>query len=100
MPSKKIQLNRDNAPKLAQKFDEGSNKSEAIHKNLLETVNQLKGGDWEGPNAKKFYEIMEGTLFPAHKRLTKALDEAGETLRQVNKMINDADEEMKTLFPS
>jgi len=43
---------------------------------------------------------MEQTLFPANKRLTKALDEAGETMRQVTKLINDADEEIKTLFPS
>jgi WXG100 family type VII secretion target len=98
--AKKIQLNRDNGPKLAQGFDDGSAKSEAVHKNLLEQVNQLKGGDWKGPNAEKFYQIMEQTLFPANKRLTKALDEAGDTMRQVTKMINDADEEIKTLFPS
>jgi hypothetical protein len=43
---------------------------------------------------------MDETLLPAVQRLSKALDSAGVATNQVAKIIRDADEENKGLFPS
>ena len=95
-----VQVDHDQMKSIAQRFSDQSEQVRAAHDKILHQLDVLKHGAWIGPNADKFAEIMDGNLLPAVQRLTKALHQASETTTQVAKMMHDADEESKGLFPA
>jgi len=95
-----VQVDHDQMKSIAQRFSDQSEQVRAQQDKILHQLDVLKHGAWIGPNADKFAEIMDGTLLPAVHRLSVALHQASETTTQVAKMMHDADEESKGLFPS
>jgi len=95
-----VQVDHDQMKGISQRFADQSEKVRATTDKILHQLDVLKHGGWEGPNFDKFAEIMEGTLLPGCNRLHKALHQASETTNQVAKMMHDADEESKGLFPA
>lgn len=65
-----------------------------------QVVEVLKDKAWIGPNADTYVKIMEDTLLPAVQRLHIQLNNASQTSQKVAKVIHDADEENKSLFPA
>jgi len=95
-----VQVDYDQMSGISQRFGDQSDKVRAQHDKIVHQLDVLKQGAWIGPNADKYFEIMEGQLLPAVKRLFSALDHASDTTQKVAKMMRDADEEAKGLFPS
>jgi WXG100 family type VII secretion target len=99
MPADTVQVDHDAMASISQRFGDQSDQVRAQYDKIMHQLDVLKNGAWIGPNADKYAEIMEGTLLPAIQRLFKALDQAGNTTKEVAKMMRDADEETKSLFP-
>lgn len=95
-----VQADHDVLANISQRFDDQSDQVRAQYDKIMQQLQVLQNGAWEGPNADKAFEIFEGTLLPAVQRLSKALDQASQTTKQVSKMMKDSDEEMKGLFPA
>jgi WXG100 family type VII secretion target len=95
-----VQVDHDQMGNISQRFNDQSQQVRTQHDKILQQLDVLKQGAWIGPNADKYFEIMEATLLPACKRLFNALDQASDTTKEVAKMMRDADEEAKSLFPS
>lgn len=95
-----IQFDHDQLPGISQRFGDQADQVRTQYAKILQQVDVLRQGAWIGPNADKFYEVMDNQLLPACKRLSDALDKANETTQQVAKMMRDADEETKGFFPA
>lgn len=95
-----VQFDYEQLTGISKRFVDQSDQVRAQYDKVLQQMDVLKNGAWIGPNADKFYEIMESNLLPATKKLFSALDKAGETTNQVAKMMKDAEEQSKSLFPT
>jgi len=94
-----VQFDPDGTKSVSQRFNDQSDHVEALYKKLHAQMEVLRGKKWIGKNADKFMEIMDNTLMPGVQRLSKGLDAASVATNQVTKIIRDADEENKSLFP-
>lgn len=65
--------------------------------NSLQNVNsrleQLKGGDWYGDSATKFFNEMDSVVLPAMKRTIEALNEAAKVTDQIAQTMKQAEDE-------
>jgi len=95
-----VQVDYDQMTGISQRFNDQAQQVRAQYQKIAQQLEVLRDGAWIGPNADRCFEIMDGTLLPACQRLHQALDQAGNTTQQVAKMIRDADEETKGLFPA
>jgi WXG100 family type VII secretion target len=95
-----VQVDYDQMTGISQRFNDQSQQVRAQYQKIVQQLEVLKNGAWIGPNATKCFDIMDSNLLPACQRLFNALEAASNTTNQVAKMIRDADEETKSLFPS
>ncbi len=95
-----VQCDYDQLNGIVQRFNDGSESARATYDKVLAQMEVLRGGAWIGPNADKFYEIMENDWLPAMDRLTKSMASAAETVEQIQKIIKDADDQNKSYFPT
>lgn len=65
---------------------------------LQSKMEQLRGGDWKGDSANKFYAEMDGKLLPAVQRLDKALDEAGRITNSISKLVKQTEDDSAKIF--
>lgn len=100
MAEETVQVDHDQMKSVSQRFNDQSEQVRAQYSKINHQVDVLKNGAWIGPNADEYVKIMEQNLLPAVQRLQKALETASETTKQVAKIMHDADEENKGLFPS
>lgn len=70
----------------------------AMNQRLKSAQETLKGGDWIGKGATKFYQEMDGQVMPALQRLTNALTEAGRVTKEIANVIKQAEEESSGCF--
>lgn len=95
-----VQADDEQLNGIGQRFDDQSQQVLATLGKVQAQMQVLKNGAWLGPNAEKFYQIMEQEWIPALGRASKALEEAASVTRQVQKIIKDADEQNKSYFPT
>jgi len=100
MAEETVQVDHDQLKSVSQRLNDQSEQVRAQYSKIAHQVEVLKNGAWIGHNADEYVKIMEQNLLPAVQRLHKALDTASETTKQVAKIMHDADEENKGLFPS
>lgn len=67
-------------------------------KNISKVVEQLRGGDWIGEGANKFYSDMDSTFFPALKRLQNAMSEGDRVSQQIEKIQHETESSIESLF--
>ena len=65
-----------------------------------EPLEILKGGDWVGKGADKFYGEMDSAVLPALKRLITALETAQRVTRQISKIHKDTKESVTGRRPA
>jgi len=95
-----VQVDYEQMESISQRFQDQAQQVRAQVQKISQQLEVLKNGAWVGPNATKCFDIFDGTLLPACQRLHQALDTASSTTKQVAKMVRDADEETKGLFPA
>jgi len=94
-----VQFDPDGTKSVSQRFSDQADQVEALYKKIHQQMEVLRGKAWIGKNAEAFLKIMDETLMPGVQRLSKGLDAASVATNQVAKIIRDADEENKSLFP-
>lgn len=70
--------------------------------NLLNTTKQkveaIRGAQWQGDAADKFFIEMEQTVFPAFQRLVDALNHSSQVSVKLTQTIQQAESESKSFF--
>lgn len=95
-----VQCDYDQLNGIVQRFNDTSESARNTLDKVSAQMEVLRGGAWIGPNADKFYEIMDNDWIPAMDRLVKAMEKAAEVVDQVQKIIKDADDQNKSYFPT
>jgi WXG100 family type VII secretion target len=96
-----VQVDHDQMNGISQRLADQAEQVRAVYQKIKQQLDVLDdGAAWVGPNATKCFDIFNNTLLPACQRLHQALDQGSNTTKQVAKMMRDADEETKGLFPS
>jgi WXG100 family type VII secretion target len=93
MTASKICGNYQELNSIAGKFTASQAKAEAITRSITADVNRLRGGDWVGRGASKFYEEMDAHVVPGMHRLAQALGEAARVTGQINQLLQQAEAE-------
>src|SRR4030042_4109265 len=98
MPAPRFRGDYDSLTKIAQGFAQHASRASQTNRNLTQSMNTLKGGDWIGKGATAFYKEMEGEVMPAMIRLAKALEASDRVTRQLGKLIKQAEDDASRLF--
>jgi WXG100 family type VII secretion target len=98
MPALKIRGDYDLLTQMSQIFSRHSAETQGMINRLNQNVSTLQGGDWIGKGANAFYREMENEVFPSLKRLAAALNIAGRTTRQINQILQEAEDEAARIF--
>jgi WXG100 family type VII secretion target len=83
---------------LTQRFDEHHESTDNLVKRLQSTSDDLRSRGWEGEGARAFFAEFDDDVLPRVKRLSRALDEASATLRQIIDIMADAEQHAGSLF--
>ena len=98
MPAPRVRGDYDSLAKIAQGFARHAASTAQTNRGLTQAMDTLKGGDWIGQGAKKFYAEMEKDVMPAMKRLAKAMESAERVTQQISKLIKQAEDDASRLF--
>jgi WXG100 family type VII secretion target len=66
--------------------------------NISKVVEQLRGGDWIGEGADKFYSDWDGTFLPAMKRLQNAMSEGDRVTKEIERIQHETESAIESLF--
>ena len=98
MPADIIQVEYDTLEEISQKFDLLSADAREMIQRLSHAVMKLQNGGWQGRGSQAFFAEMDDTIFPALQRLSEALEESKETVRQIKDILYAAEEDAANLF--
>jgi len=98
MSAEQVRTDYDELLGVQQRWEAQAEATRAMISSLTGRMDQLKGGDWYGEAATKFYEEMDGIVMPALARLREALEEAGVVTGQIVEAIRAAEEECMRLL--
>ncbi len=65
---------------------------------ISKVVEQLRGKDWIGEGANKFFSDMDSIYFPAMKRLQNAMAEGDKVTKEIEKIQHDTESLITSLF--
>lgn len=71
--------------------------SETIGK-LKKTIEQLRGGEWYGEGATKFFAEMDSQVMPSMDRLKKVMGEGDRISKEIEKTQHEAENTIISLF--
>lgn len=92
-----IQINYSELDNIANRFVQQADTIDVFQHSLKRCTNNLHGR-WEGKGAEAFFSEMEMEIFPALHKLLVALQESNNTIQQIIKIFQDAEEKASTLF--
>jgi WXG100 family type VII secretion target len=99
MAAEKVRSDYEGLKDVADKFLMCSDiYSLSTQQNLSNKMDKLRGGDWVGKGADKFYAEMDGSVFPTLKRLTSALDKAGRVTGKIAQIMKQAEGDASGCF--
>ena len=93
-----IQAKYNTLETIAKQFDQQASDIEVIAHRLMQKLEQLQAGGWEGHGAQAFYDEMKDDVIPATNRLRDAFTEGGETTRKIGQVIQAAEQEAAKPF--
>lgn len=98
MPNDHIRADYDELATIAREFQQEGQSVEALILRLQRCVDELEYGGWIGRGASAFYAEMHNDVFPALRRLSNALLEAGDAVTRISEIIREAEEAAAALF--
>jgi WXG100 family type VII secretion target len=93
MPSPKVRVDHDVLGGIARSFGQAADVTNKTLQQLKGATDVLRGGDWIGQGATKFYQEMDSAVLPAVQRLTLALAEGAKVTNQISQLMKQAEEE-------
>lgn len=97
MPAPKIQCAYDGLAQLAEAFSREAWDTEASLTRIVNLVDQLRDGGWEGQGAAAFYAEMDD-LIPKVKKMINALELANTQIRATNDTFQATDSDLANAF--
>jgi WXG100 family type VII secretion target len=91
MTAPKFRANYQELQQIASRFKGESDRASQTMRSLKGNVEVLRGGDWIGQGARKFYEEMDGQVFPTVNRLIAAMAEAQKVTMQISQIAQQAE---------
>ncbi len=95
---RKIQINYDELDDIANQFTQVSSTAAQLMNQITSLVGQLEGGGWIGRGAQAFYSEMHDEVEPGLQRLVQALGDASSSIKQINNILSQAEQEASSLF--
>lgn len=98
MPAPKVRSDHDALRQLARQFNDSSSNTHQMLQNLKSKMGELRGKDWIGKGADKFYAEMDSSVFPSLQRLTKALGHSAQITVKISQVMKQAEDDAAALF--
>jgi WXG100 family type VII secretion target len=98
MPAPQIRADDDSLLESAKIFARESSSMGGTLQRVKQQMETLQSGDWVGQGANAFYREMQDEILPALGKLGSALAVGDRVTRQVQQIIEQADEEAARLF--
>jgi WXG100 family type VII secretion target len=98
MPAPRVRSDHDALKQIAQQFGQQAESTQKTQQNLKSRMETLRGKDWVGKGATKFYNEMDSSLFPTLKRLEKAMGSAQKTTLRISQIMKQAEDDATSLF--
>lgn len=93
-----IQVDYEILLQLAQHFDDCGQPVQKGYTAIMEQVGRLRVGEWQGDAATLFYTSMNQDVLPAIERLKIAFHASHDTLQEIVRLFQSADEEAAALL--
>lgn len=93
MAAPKIRSDFDTLNQLAQKWNALRDAAQNTNNALRGRMGVLRGGDWVGDSAERFYAEMDSVVFPAMARLINAFQLAADVTRQISQLMQQAEQD-------
>jgi len=98
MSASKVRADHDALSQIAQRFGAESEKSRQSVSKIKNKLEVLKGGDWVGKGATKFYNEMDSAVMPSMNRLVNALDMAQKVTVRISALMKQAENDAARNF--
>lgn len=98
MADNKTVVNYDQLESIGKVFDSEAQTIEQQYRQLRSKSDELHGGGWIGRGADKFHDEMTHEVLPAMARLSDALRNCAENIKQICMIFNAAEEETQGYF--
>jgi WXG100 family type VII secretion target len=98
MAPSKFKADYSGLSEIAKTFGSEAENSRQSISNLKSKMETLRGGDWKGDAANKFYAEMDGAVLPAYTRLSKALDSAQQITIKIRTLAKQTEDTTSKIF--
>ncbi len=98
MPAPKVRSDHDGLKNIAGKFGQQAEASRQMSQNLKSKMDVLRGKDWVGKGADKFYGEMDSAVFPSLNRFSKSMDSAQRVTLKISQIMKQAEDDATALF--
>lgn len=93
MPALRIRIEFESATQIAGRLGDEAQKTRRTISLLTSRLEVLKGGDWQGEGANKFYADMDNNILPAMRRLAAALEASQVVTNKIVALMHQAESE-------
>src|SRR5262245_50098041 len=94
----KIRSDYQALDEIARGFGSQADSTRQMLQQIKQSMDALKGGDWVGKGADKFYAEMDSALLPAVQRLLGAFEAARQTTQKISQVMKQAENDAAALF--
>lgn len=98
MPPNKFRSEQSGLAQIAKSFGTEAEQTRQSISNLKSKMETLRGGDWKGDAANKFYAEMDGAVLPAYTRLSNALGTAQDITNKIQKLAKQTESDTSKIF--
>ena len=93
MASDRVRSDFDQMKDIQKRWNNEADATKKAIQDLNSKMDRLKGGDWYGDSATKFFNEMDGAVMPALRKLEQALAEANKISGQIAQTMKAAEDE-------
>ncbi len=98
MPARKVRADYDELAQIAKSFNRQAAGMKQALQRIKRQISVLRGGDWIGQGATRFYQEMDNDVLPSLNRLAGALANGDQTTRKISQIMKQAEQDAASIF--
>jgi WXG100 family type VII secretion target len=98
MPAALVRSDKDGLKEIEGTFNQEAQRVEQFTRDIMSKMDKLRGGDWIGEAATKFYQQMDSELIPELNRLRNAMNEAAKTTKDIAATMQELEDRSSRIF--
>lgn len=98
MPAALVRSDKDGLKEIEGTFNNEAQRVEQFTREIMSRMDKLRGGDWIGEAATKFYQQMDSELIPELNRLRNAMYEAAKTTKDIAATMQELEDRTSRIF--